>query len=64
MEGLIGVLADHARQITKSMIRKSTLEGVLNQREADIKNFVEFVSRDSIQKSLQFYAQSLQKQKQ
>uniref|UniRef100_A0A8C4PZ19 Enoyl-CoA delta isomerase 1 n=1 Tax=Eptatretus burgeri TaxID=7764 RepID=A0A8C4PZ19_EPTBU len=55
---------DHARQITKSMIRKSTLEGLLNQREADIKNFVEFISRDSIQKSLQFYAQSLQKQKQ
>uniref|UniRef100_UPI00358E1EAE enoyl-CoA delta isomerase 1, mitochondrial n=1 Tax=Myxine glutinosa TaxID=7769 RepID=UPI00358E1EAE len=52
---------DHARQITKSMIRKSTIERLLNQREDDIKNFVDFVSRDSIQKSLQHYMQSLQK---
>ncbi|XP_058536341.1 enoyl-CoA delta isomerase 1, mitochondrial [Ochotona princeps] len=52
-------IPDHARQLTKSMMRKATADRLVRQREADIQNFVSFVSRDSIQKSLQAYLQKL-----
>ncbi|XP_018094755.1 enoyl-CoA delta isomerase 1, mitochondrial [Xenopus laevis] len=55
---------DHARQITKSMMHKQTTDKLVNNREADIKNFVSFVSRDSIQKSLQVYMERLRQRKQ
>lgn len=51
--------SDHARQLTKSMMRKATAERLVKQRDADIQNFIGFVSRDSIQKSLQAYLQKL-----
>ncbi|XP_006893946.1 PREDICTED: enoyl-CoA delta isomerase 1, mitochondrial [Elephantulus edwardii] len=56
-------IPDHARQLTKTMMRKATVDQLLKQREADIQNFVTFISRESIQKSLQMYLQKL-KQKQ
>ncbi|KAK1344710.1 hypothetical protein QTO34_013408 [Cnephaeus nilssonii] len=43
---------DHARQLTKNMMRKPTVDRLVQQRDADIKNFVSFISRDSIQKPL------------
>ncbi|XP_053327160.1 enoyl-CoA delta isomerase 1, mitochondrial [Spea bombifrons] len=55
---------DHARQITKSMMRKQTIDKLVSQREADIKNFVGFVTKDSIQKSLQIYMEKLKQRKQ
>lgn len=55
---------DHARQITKSMMRKPNIERLVNQREADINNFVSFITRDSIQKSLQVYMDRLKQRKQ
>lgn len=54
---------DHARQLTKSMMRKATADNLIKQREADIQNFVSFVSRDSIQKSLQVYLEKLKQKK-
>ncbi|PIO34579.1 hypothetical protein AB205_0003500, partial [Aquarana catesbeiana] len=55
---------DHARQITKSMIRKPIVDRLVKQREADIDNFVSFISKESIQKSLQAYMDRLKQKKQ
>ncbi|KAM8960401.1 enoyl-CoA delta isomerase 1, mitochondrial [Pelodytes ibericus] len=54
---------DHARQITKSMMHKKTLDRLVKQREADIENFVSFITRDSIQRSLQVYMERLKQRK-
>ncbi|XP_056389928.1 enoyl-CoA delta isomerase 1, mitochondrial isoform X2 [Hyla sarda] len=54
---------DHARQITKSMMRKPTIDRLVKLREADINNFVSFITRDSIQKSLQVYMDRLKQKK-
>ncbi|XP_004628160.1 enoyl-CoA delta isomerase 1, mitochondrial [Octodon degus] len=56
-------IPDHARQLTKSMMRKATTDNLIKQREADIQNFVSFISRDSIQKSLQMYIEKLKQKK-
>lgn len=56
-------IPDHARQITKSMMRKPTIEKLVSKREADIQNFVSFISKDSIQKSLRMYIEMLKKRK-
>uniref|UniRef100_A0A3Q3R650 Enoyl-CoA delta isomerase 1, mitochondrial n=1 Tax=Monopterus albus TaxID=43700 RepID=A0A3Q3R650_MONAL len=54
---------DHARQITKSLMRKPTLDKLTSSREADIQNFVSFITKDSIQKSLRVYLEMLKKRK-
>lgn len=54
---------DHARQLTKTMMRKATADRLLRQRDADIQNFVSFICRDSIQKSLQVYLEKLRQRK-
>ncbi|XP_003790850.1 enoyl-CoA delta isomerase 1, mitochondrial isoform X1 [Otolemur garnettii] len=56
-------IPDHARQLTKAMMRKATADRLIKQREADIQNFVSFISRDSIQKSLQIYLEKLKQKK-
>ncbi|KAI5623088.1 enoyl-CoA delta isomerase 1, mitochondrial, partial [Silurus asotus] len=56
-------IPDHAREISKSMMRKPTVDRLLASRESDIKNFVNFISKDSIQKSLGFYMNSLKQRK-
>ncbi|XP_067859279.1 enoyl-CoA delta isomerase 1, mitochondrial [Heptranchias perlo] len=56
-------IPDHARQITKSMMRKPTLDRLLTHRESDIQNFVNFISKDSIQKSLQLYMEMMRQRK-
>nr|XP_006637356.1 PREDICTED: enoyl-CoA delta isomerase 1, mitochondrial [Lepisosteus oculatus] len=56
-------IPDHARQITKSMMRKPTIDKLLSHREADIANFVSFITKDSIQKSLKMYLEGLKKRK-
>lgn len=45
------------------MMRKPTVDRLVKQRDADIKNFVSFVSRDAIQKSLQIYLEKLKQKK-
>ncbi|XP_040296715.1 enoyl-CoA delta isomerase 1, mitochondrial [Bufo bufo] len=56
-------IPDHARQLTKSMMRKPTIDRLVKQQEADINNFVNFITRDSIQKSLQVYMDRLKQKK-
>ncbi|XP_008580056.1 PREDICTED: enoyl-CoA delta isomerase 1, mitochondrial [Galeopterus variegatus] len=56
-------IPDHARQLTKTMMRKATVDHLIKQRDADIQNFVSFISRDSIQKSLQMYLKNLKQKK-
>ncbi|XP_074135607.1 enoyl-CoA delta isomerase 1, mitochondrial isoform X1 [Sminthopsis crassicaudata] len=53
----------HARQLTKTMMRKPIADLLLKQREADIDNFVRFISRDGIQKSLHLYLKALKERK-
>ena len=45
------------------MMRKATADRLLRQRDADTQNFVSFICRDSIQKSLQVYLEMLQQTK-
>ncbi|NXO02848.1 ECI1 isomerase, partial [Rhinopomastus cyanomelas] len=54
---------DHARQLTKSMMRKPVLDRLVAHREEDIQNFISFVSKESIQKSLRMYMEMLKKKK-
>ncbi|XP_039348264.1 enoyl-CoA delta isomerase 1, mitochondrial [Mauremys reevesii] len=56
-------IPDHARQITKSMMRKPTVDRLLAHRESDIQNFVSFITKDSIQKSLQMYMEMLKQRR-
>ncbi|XP_048847902.1 enoyl-CoA delta isomerase 1, mitochondrial [Brienomyrus brachyistius] len=56
-------IPDHARQITKSAMRKPTIDKLLSARETDIGNFVSFITKDSIQKSLKVYLENLRKKK-
>ncbi|TTY71122.1 Enoyl-CoA delta isomerase 1, mitochondrial [Bagarius yarrelli] len=53
----------HAREISKSMMRKPVVDRLLSCRDADIKNFVSFISKDSIQKSLGQYLSMLKQKK-
>ncbi|NXD14992.1 ECI1 isomerase, partial [Nothocercus nigrocapillus] len=56
-------LPDHARQLTKSMMRKSVLDRLVTHQEDDVQNFVSFVSKESIQKSLRKYMEMMRKRK-
>lgn len=56
-------IPDHARQLSKSMMRKPTMDRLRSCREADTKNFVSFITKDSIQKSLRVYLEMLKKRK-
>ncbi|XP_076609750.1 enoyl-CoA delta isomerase 1, mitochondrial [Chaetodon auriga] len=56
-------IPDHARQITKSMMRKPVIDKLMSNREADIHHFVSFITKESIQKSLGMYLEMLKKRK-
>lgn len=56
-------IPDHARQISKSMMRKPAIDRLLASREADIQHFVNFITKESIQKSLGMYLEMLKKRK-
>ncbi|NXU48823.1 ECI1 isomerase, partial [Turnix velox] len=56
-------LPDHARQLTKAMMRKTVLDRFIAHREEDIQNFISFTSKESIQKSLRMYMEMLKKKK-
>nr|XP_046271773.1 enoyl-CoA delta isomerase 1, mitochondrial-like [Scatophagus argus] len=52
-------IPDHARHNIKSMMRKPTIDKLKSNREADIQEFLSFITKDSIQKSLGFYLEML-----
>uniref|UniRef100_U3ILK4 Enoyl-CoA delta isomerase 1, mitochondrial n=1 Tax=Anas platyrhynchos platyrhynchos TaxID=8840 RepID=U3ILK4_ANAPP len=56
-------LPDHARQLTKTMMRKAVLDRLVAHREEDVQNFISFISKESIQKSLRMYMEMLKKKK-
>lgn len=56
-------IPEHARQLSKSMLRKPTIDKLTSNREADIQNFVKFITKDSVQKSLRTYLEMLKKRK-
>lgn len=56
-------IPDHARQITKSMMRKKTIDKLTSNRESDIQYFINFITKDSIQKSLGGYMEMLKKRR-
>lgn len=56
-------IPDHARQLTKSLMRKQTIDKLMSNRESDTQNFVNFITKDSIQKSLGMYLAMLKKKK-
>ncbi|XP_033107965.1 enoyl-CoA delta isomerase 1, mitochondrial-like isoform X1 [Anneissia japonica] len=56
-------IPDHAREISKQMMRKKTLEKLRTRQDDDIAYFTNFIQKDSIQKSLGRYLQSLKKKK-
>ncbi|KGL78146.1 hypothetical protein N309_10814, partial [Tinamus guttatus] len=56
-------LPDHARQLTKSMMRKPVLDRLVTHQEDDVQHFVSFIAKESIQKSLRKYMEMLSKRK-
>ncbi|XP_056461680.1 enoyl-CoA delta isomerase 1, mitochondrial [Gadus chalcogrammus] len=54
---------EHARQATKAMMRKPTIDKLLSNREADVHNFVSFITQASVQKSLGMYLKMLKSRK-
>lgn len=54
---------DFARQITKNQCRKEFIDKLLTKREADTDNFVNYITKDSIQKAMGKYLESLKKRK-
>lgn len=45
------------------MMRKAVLDRLVAHREEDIQNFINFISKESIQKSLRMYMEMLKKRK-
>lgn len=54
---------DFARQITKNQCRKQFIDKLHAKRDADTDNFVNFITKDSIQKAMGKYLESLKKRK-
>lgn len=55
----IRILKAVAREMTKIGMRRETLSKLTSKRQEDIKQFVEFVSRDYIQNALRVYFEEL-----
>ena len=53
--------ADVPRIITKQYLRKPLIDKLHAGREEDIKNFVDYMTRNSVQKMLQEYVANLKK---
>uniref|UniRef100_A0A8C9KC99 Enoyl-CoA delta isomerase 1 n=1 Tax=Panthera tigris altaica TaxID=74533 RepID=A0A8C9KC99_PANTA len=60
---VLDLSVDHARQLTKNLMRKATADRLVKQRDADVQYFLQFISRDSIQKSLRVYLDKLRQKK-
>ena len=52
-------LLGYARQLTKELMRRPTVEKLASRQEQDIENLVTFLSRDSIQRNLGRYLELL-----
>ncbi|XP_072015692.1 enoyl-CoA delta isomerase 1, mitochondrial-like isoform X2 [Amphiura filiformis] len=54
-------IPDHARILTKQMLRGPTLEKLQTKRDEDVAFFTNFIQKEYIQKSLGMYLESLKK---
>ena len=52
-----------ARELTKSSMRREAMSNLIAQKESDIQEFVDFASREYVQKSLKTYLDALKKPK-
>ena len=52
-----------ARELTKSSMRREAMSNLIAQKESDIQEFVDFASREYVQKSLKAYLDVLKKPK-
>ncbi|KAF6023865.1 ECI1 [Bugula neritina] len=52
-------IPSHARHLSKLQLRQPTLDRLLHTRQEDIDNFVSFITKESIQKSLGMYLAAL-----
>ena len=59
----MSIILEHARALTKSSMRHETISYLQSQKEADIDHFLNFITKESIQKSLGMYLESLKKPK-
>ena len=53
-----------ARSLTKLQLRNDRVQKLVQNKEADIKNFVDFTNNPSVQKGLGLYMESLKKKSQ
>ena len=58
---LIFSLSEAARQLTKLLMRKPTMDKLIATREEDIGHFRDLIMRESTQKALGFYLENLKK---
>lgn len=58
---LFFLLADFARQLTKTQMKMSLIDKLLSRRDEDIEHFVNFITKDSVQKTLGFYLEQMKK---
>lgn len=56
-------IPQHARELSKSSMRHETMSLLMSQKANDIENFVNFITKESIQMSLKMYLESLKKPK-
>lgn len=52
-------IPDFARQLTKTQMKKPLVDKLMSRREEDIDHFVNFITKDSVQKALGFYIEQL-----
>ncbi|XP_045214895.1 enoyl-CoA delta isomerase 1, mitochondrial-like [Mercenaria mercenaria] len=52
-------IPDFARQLTKTQMKKAKVDKLLARREEDIEHFVNFITKDSVQKALGFYLEQM-----
>lgn len=55
--------AEHARQLTKESLRKPVVDRLAARQDEEIEQIVNFLTKDSIQRSLGAYLESLKKPK-
>ena len=55
--------AGRARELTKKIMRKQFIEALVNTREEDIKNFVDCILDEDVQKAIGIQIERLSKKK-
>ena len=62
-EFLVSYFQGFARQLSKTELRRPTIEKLIRKKEEDIGYFRDYITKDAIQKSLGMYLESLKNKK-